>query len=54
MSKDVQELVQRDAGTEDEEDTEPLPAVENPAKEEPVPAETSTIAQPIPKKTVLA
>ena len=33
MSKDVQELVQRDAGTEDEEDTEPLPVVENPAKE---------------------
>ena len=30
MSKDIQELVQRDTGTEDEEDTEPLPTIENP------------------------
>ena len=52
MSKEVQELVQRDAGTEEEEDTEPSPAVENPAKEEPVPEETSAPPQPIPEKTV--
>ena len=54
MSKDVQELVQRDAGTENEEDIEPLPLVENPAKEEPILAETSTIAQPILEKTIPA
>ena len=54
MSRDVQELVQRDASTKDEEDTEPLPVVEHPAKEEPIPIETSTIAQPTPKKTVPA
>ena len=42
MNKDVQELVQRDAGTEDEEDTKPSLVVENPTKEEP--AGTSTIA----------
>ena len=54
MSKEIQELVQRDVGTEDEEDTEPLPAIENPAKEEPFLAETSTIAQLALKKTVPA
>ena len=52
MSEDVQELVQRDAGTEDEEDIEPLPVVENPAKEEQIPTNTSTIAQPTPEKIV--
>ena len=51
MSKDVEELVQRNVGIEDEEDTEPLPTVENPAKEEPIPTKASTIAQPIPKRT---
>ena len=30
MSKDVQELVQKDAGTKEDEDTEPTPAVEEP------------------------
>ena len=54
MSKDVQELVQRDAGTEDEEGIEPLPVVENPVKKEPAPVETSTIAQPTPEKTIPA
>ena len=54
MSKDVQELVQRDADTEDEEDTKPSPTVENPTKEEPAPAETSAIAQPTPEKTIPA
>ena len=52
MSKDVQELIQRDVGTDDEEDRETLPAIENPAKEEPVPTETSTIAHPTLEKTV--
>ena len=54
MSKDIQEVVQRDTGIEDEEDTEPLPIVENLAKEEPILTETSTITQPIPKKAVPA
>ena len=52
MSKDIQELVQRDTGIDEEDDTEPLPIVENPAKEEPVPTETSARAQPIPKKII--
>ena len=47
MSKDVQELVQKDAGTEEDEDTEPTLAVEEPAL-----AGTPAIAQPTPKKTV--
>ena len=54
MSKDVQELVQRDASTEGEEEIEPLPAVENPVEEEPISAKASAIAQPIPGKTILA
>ena len=49
MSKDVQELVQKDAGTEEDEDTEPTLAVEEPAL-----AGTSAIAQPTPKQTFLA
>ena len=49
MSEDVQELVQKDAGTEDDEDTEPTPIVEEPAL-----VQTSAIAQPIPEKTILA
>ena len=49
MSKDVQELVQKDAGTEEDEDTEPTPVVEEPAL-----AGTSAIAQPTPEKTVPA
>ena len=49
MSKDVQELVQNEVGTEEDEDTEPTPAVEEPAL-----AETSAIAQPTPEKTVPA
>ena len=49
MSKHVQELVQKDAGTEEDEDTEPTPAVEEPAL-----AGTSAIAQPTPEKTVPA
>ena len=52
MNKDVQELVQRDAGTEDEEDTKPSLVVENPTKEEP--AGTSTIAQLTLEKTIPA
>ena len=54
ISKNVQELDQRDADTEDEEDTKPLPIVENPAKEELVLAKTSAIAQPILEKILLA
>ena len=49
MSKDVQELVQKDASAEEDKDTEPAPIVEEPAL-----AETSAIAQPTPKKTVPA
>ena len=49
MSNEVQELVQKDAGTEDEEETEPPPAVEEPAL-----ARTSTVAQPTPAKTIPA
>ena len=52
MSTEIQELVQRDAGIEGEEATKPVPIVEDPAKEEPVPTATSAIAQPIPKKAV--
>ena len=51
MSKEVQELVQRDTGTDGEEDTEPLHASVNLAEDEPVLVEASTIAQPNPKKT---
>ena len=54
MSTEVQELFQTDDGTKSQEETEPLLAIENPAKEEPVIAEASTIAQPIPQKIVLA
>ena len=46
MSKEIQELVQRDAGTEGEEKTKPLVASENLAEEEPVSVETSAMAQP--------
>ena len=53
-SKDLQELVQRDAGTKDEEDTKPSPVAENPANKEAVPIETSAIAQPILEQTVPA
>ena len=49
MSKDVQELVQKDVGTEEDEDTEPTPAVDGP-----VLAGTSTIVQLTSEKTVLA
>ena len=42
-------MVQKDAGTEEDEDTEPTPAIE-----EPTLAGTSTIAQPTPEKTVPA
>ena len=48
-SKDAQELVQKDASTEDDEDTKPKPVVEEPA-----PAGTSAIAQWTPEKTVPA
>ena len=54
MTKDVQELGQRDVGTEDEENIEPLLAVENLAKEELAPVETTVIAQPTLEKTILA
>ena len=47
MSKDVQELVHKDASTEEDEDIEPTPAIEEPAL-----AETSAIAQPTLEKTV--
>ena len=49
MSKDVQELVQKDAGTEEDEDIEPTLVVEEPAL-----AGTSAIAHPTPEKTVPA
>ena len=52
MSTEVQELVQRDAGTEGEEETKPLALVENPAEEEPVLTKVSEIAEPIPEKTI--
>ena len=52
MSKDVQELVQKDAGTEEDEDTEP--SRQKIWLEEPALAETSAIAQPTPEKTVPA
>ena len=45
MNKGVQELVQKDAGTEDEKDIEPMLAFEEPAL-----AGTSAIAQPTPKR----
>ena len=45
MSKEIQELIQRDAGTDGEDDTKQLLASVNPAKNRPVPAEASTIAQ---------
>ena len=54
MSVEVQESVQRDTGTEGEEETQPLPTIDNPAEEEPISAEASAMAQPIPEKTVLA
>ena len=54
MSTELKELVQRDAGIEDGEDTKPSPVVDNLAKEELVPIETSAIAQPIPEKIILA
>ena len=44
MSKDVQELVQKDAGTKDDEDIEPMPTVEEPAKAEPTLTGVSAIA----------
>ena len=47
MSKDVQELVQKDAGTEEDEDTEPTPAVEELAL-------VAAIAQPTLEKTIPA
>ena len=49
MSKDVQEVVQKDVGTEEDEDIEPTPAVEEPAL-----AGTSTVAQPTLEQTVPA
>ena len=49
MSKDVQELVQKDASTEEDEDAESMPAAKEPAL-----VETSAIAQPTPEKTVPA
>ena len=49
MSKDAQELVQKDTGIEDDKDTEPMPAVKEPA----LPG-TSAIAQLTPEKTVPA
>ena len=49
MSKDVQELVQKEAGTEEDDDTKPTPTVE-----EPTLVGTSAIAQPTLEKTVPA
>ena len=46
MSNEIQELVQREAGTEQESDTEPTPVDAEPAIGGPIPAETSTIVQP--------
>ena len=53
MNKEMQDLVQRDVGTEGEEDTEPMPASKHSAEEEPILAEASIMAQPFPIKTVL-
>ena len=47
MSKEIQELVQRGASIKGEEETELLPASENPAEDEVVLVEASTMAQPI-------
>ena len=44
MSKEIQELFQRDVGTEGGEETKPLPANQNLAKEEPIPAKASAMA----------
>ena len=52
MSKDLQEFVQKDASTEDEEDIESSLVVENQPEEEPVLTETPAIEQPTPEKTV--
>ena len=43
MSKEVEELVQRDAGTYGREDTKLMPTNVNPAEEEPTPTTESSI-----------
>ena len=53
MSKEVEELVQRDTSTEDDEEIEPMPAIADPATEEPTPTGTSTIAPPFTEETNL-
>ena len=51
MSKEVQGLVQRDAGTKDDKETEPTPTIADPATEEPTPTGTSAIAPPFTEET---
>ena len=48
MSNKVQELVQKDAGTEDEEETDPWPARTNWDEDLPAPSATSSWDQPLP------
>ena len=47
MSNEVQELVQKDAGTEDEEETDPWPARTNWDEDLPAPSATSSWDQPL-------
>ena len=48
MSNEVQELVQRDAGTEDEEEAYPLPVTTNCDENLPTPSTASSWDQPLP------
>ena len=47
MSNELQELVQRDAGIEDEEETNPWPVTTNWDEDLPAPPATSSLEQPI-------
>ena len=53
LSKEVQELVQGDAGTDGKQDTEPMPMNVNLVKDEPVPATESSIA-PLPNSVTIS
>ena len=48
MSNEVQELVQKDPGTEDEEETDPLPVMTNWDENLPAPSATSLWNEPLP------
>ena len=47
MSNELQELVQRDASTKGEEETDPLPAITNWDENLPAPIATSSLEQPV-------